>query len=146
MRHLAATLVAAIAQQLAPTASAQAESRTVAPLEQLQRDAERLHILRNELEREQQAVADAARRRARHLADGDERGAKEAELARVRASDNVAALKREMASTARTEPASRPRSTPNAIPVAPPAWWDVYAGSKLAAQRTSSEPAQPRQP
>jgi hypothetical protein len=149
MKRLAAVLGAAYAQLLALQAHAESPVPTKVPTaQQAGRDGERLRILQTELAREHAAAAEASRRLAEHLVSGDANGAATADRERIQATDNVAALKREIAAATRAAgPQQLPlvATTPMPDASAPEAWWDVYAVRRQSA-KTVSEPSPSRRP
>ncbi len=115
----------------------------VTAVEQAHRDSDRLRILQTELSSEEASVQAAALRRAERLVAGDKQGVHVAEQAYVQHLSNIAALRREIASTTgirrvgspgKTAPRERAMvdSSDAEVPLVekPPKrsapWWDVY--------------------
>ncbi len=115
----------------------------VTAVEQAHRDTDRLRILQTELSSEEASVQAAALRRAERLVAGDVQGVHEAEQAYAQHLSNIAALRREIASTTairrvgspgKTAPRERAMadSSDAEVPfVEKPSngsapWWDVY--------------------
>lgn len=93
-----------------------------------QPEGERMRILQGELQRERQALAQAEQQRDERTRRHDAAGTQEATLAVRRATENVAALQREIAATSTDRgggAAARP-VTRRAESATPLAWWDVY--------------------
>lgn len=135
-------------------AAAQAGRTVISPSEQAARDTERVRILDAELAQEQQRADEAARRRAERLAAGDAAAADDAEQARARHLENMAALRREIGAASapprttgsdiKPSPAGMARRPPDTTP-----WWDVYARPRplspppLQSNASSVPPARP---
>lgn len=129
---------------------------SIAPAEQATRDNERLRILQDELKAEQEKAIDSTKRRAERLAAQDPQGVQEAELAHSRATGNIAALQREIASaSAAKQPKGKGATASAAMTQARASaalpsveaqvqapWWDVYGKSpRKAAPASITQPA-----
>ena len=149
----AAALVAACMGCLCLTAAAQTPrpaSMVVDAHEQAARDSDRVRILHDELAREQAVAAEAAKRRAAHLAASDMQAAEQAEQAHRRATENIAALQRELdAATRSPSVANTPPARVSVRAAAKPAtsttdtdapWWDVYAKPRRASASGTARP------
>lgn len=156
----AALAIAASAIAWAGPSSA-AEQRTVPATEQRARDSDRVEVLRQELKKSEDLLASLARRKAERLAASDAPAAAEAEEQHRRTLSDVAALKRELALTARqvttpnadpssVQPVLRPAAPVAATPkpASPPTssptpWWDVYGRGRTppATSSVSQAPA-----
>jgi hypothetical protein len=145
----AAALVAAGMGCLCLTAAAQTPQpagMVVGAREQAARDSDRVRILQSELTREHAAAAEAAKRRAAHLATSDSKAAEQDQQAQQRATENVAALQRELDAAMRSSSvASAPPARVSVKPAAKPTtsganapWWDVYAKPRRAAAAGTS--------
>ncbi|SDZ70553.1 hypothetical protein SAMN05518854_114129 [Variovorax sp. YR266] len=123
-----------------PLQASPAPSHAVAASEQSARDNERMEILRQELKKSEEQMEGLVRRRAERIAASDMQAANEAEEQHARVLRDIAAIKREMASTslgtgraAALRPvAGRPaESSPSASKgTAPMPWWDVYGSGR----------------
>ena len=114
-------------------------SQSVGPHQQAARDHDRVEILREELRKSEAQLEGLARRKAERLAASDLGAATEAEEQHVRTLGDIAAIRREIASTSRAatqtaaaKPAAvRAAQSPSAGKRAAPApWWDVYGSSR----------------
>jgi hypothetical protein len=138
-----ATVVGLIALAFASACRADLQTtgspRIVSAEVQRDRDSDRVHVLQQELTKAEGRAADLARQKAERLAASDADGTAKIEANRLRAVDDVAALKRELALATRsaapseartaTQPQQAVRRSPATSPKAPPqsAWWDVYS-------------------
>ena len=149
----AAALVAACMGCLCLTAVAQTPrpaSMVVGAHEQATRDSDRVRILHDEFAREQAAAAEAAKRRAAHLAASDMQAAEQDEQAQRRATENIAALQRELDAALRSPSvANTPTARVSVRAAAKPAtsttdtdapWWDVYAKPRRASASGTARP------
>ena len=147
----AAALVAACMGCLCLTAAAQTPrpaSMVIGAHEQAARDSDRVRILQDELAREQ--AAEAAKRRAAHLAASDMQAAEQDEQAQRRATENIAALQRELDAALRSPSvANTPTARVSVRAAAKPAtsttdtdapWWDVYAKPRRASASGTARP------
>jgi hypothetical protein len=130
---------------------------TVSRADQASRDSERLQILRAELAKTQQDIADLTRRLTERNAAGDATGAQELSDRLTRSQLDIAGLQREIRAVegrptdARVPaqrapvPSSKSGSADPNKPAAPPAWWDIYSrpgpSAGAAAARTLAAPA-----
>jgi hypothetical protein len=127
-----------------PIAAASAQTpgtpEVVSRSEQAARDGERVRILQQELAREHARAVEAVRHRAERLAARDADAVRDAERALARTNENMAALRREIATTnlasatagALPKPATptvtyRAASLSDPLTRADAPWWDVYA-------------------
>jgi hypothetical protein len=116
-------------------------SQSVGPQQQAARDHDRIEILREELRKSEAQLEGLERRKAERLAASDPKAAAELEEQRVRTLGDVAAIRREIASShpAHRTAAARPmvaqsarRASDAGRREATGPWWDVY-GSRRAA-------------
>lgn len=142
---LAGFVVIASGATCTGSAQAQASSvprRVVTPSEQAGRDGERTEILRQELKRSEEELEGLERRRAERLGASDLEAANETRQQQARLRVDIAALKRELASAARSlgetpaQPPASDRSGGSRLAatarIAAPAlrWWDVYGARR----------------
>jgi hypothetical protein len=125
-------------------------SRVVAQSEQLARDNDRILILRQELARSEARLQTLARRKTERSAVAPDEGVDDAEEQRRRTLEDIAGLRRELASASRTaDPARRRRPAAPSVPAPAAAWWDVYGSAPSPATSAPlgaglpSEKAQP---
>ena len=133
-----------------PTQAEESPRTVVAPSEQLARDNDRIAILREELARSQAWLQTLERRKTERSDVMDEEGINDVEAQRRRTLDDIAALRRELASASRAaDPIRRPRPAAPSAPGPAAAWWDVYGRSPSSAPspplpgRLAPETAQP---
>lgn len=114
-------------------------AQTVDPAEQTVRDSERVRILRAELAHEEAAQAAAARSRAEHLASHNASAALQDEAVQQRATENIAALRREVqAALTPADPETRRAPSRGTSKKTDAPWWDVYAGHPRRSRETAS--------
>ena len=116
------------------TQAQESPRRVVAQSEQLARDNDRILILRQELARSEAWLQTLARRKTERSAVAHEEGADDVEAQRRRTLEDIAGLRRELASASRAADATRrPRPAAPSVPAPSPAWWDVYGRGPRAA-------------
>jgi hypothetical protein len=124
--------------------------RVVSQSEQLARDNDRILILRQELASSEARLQTLARRKTERSAGVPDEGADDVEEQRRRTLEDIAGLRRELASASRAADAStRARPAAPRVPAPAPAWWDVYGRAPSPATSAplraglTSEKAQP---
>ena len=132
------------------TQAQESPRRVVAQSEQLARDNDRILILRQELARSEAWLQTLARRKTERSGVAHEEGVDDLEAQRRRTLEDIAGLRRELASASRAaDPIRRPRPAAPSAPVPAAAWWDVYGRSPSSAPspslpgRLAPETAQP---
>lgn len=122
-----AWLLGTCAAAAGPTQAQEPPRRVVARSEQLARDNDRILILRQELARSQARLQTLAHRKTERSAVAHEDVVDDVEEQRRRTLEDIAGLRRELASASRAAyPARRPRPAAPSVPAPAPAWWDVY--------------------
>jgi hypothetical protein len=116
------------------TQAQESPRKVVAQSEQLARDNDRILILRQELARSEAWLQTLARRKTERSGVAHEEGVDDIEEQQRRTLEDIAGLRRELASASRADDATRrPRPAASRVPAPAPAWWDVYGRGPGAA-------------